>query len=100
MGIERWIGDNQTAEYPEPSETLIEFITPVTDTEALMQVCELDRAAFFVNGQLTDDADFESQFQARFLLIEGQWLWEDTIKLVFEELPEGGTPACFNESVS
>lgn len=83
--------------YPEESDIVIEFIAPVTDTEMLIQLCVLNRGEYYVNGELSDDRDIDSNFQARFVLVDGQWLWEQTIKLKFEYL-EGDQPTCMSAS--
>ena len=93
--VEDDIPNQKTFRYPEPTDTLIEFITLVTPTEALMQVCELTRSEYYIAGELVDDRDGDSQFQARFVLVDDVWLWEERIKLKFAPL-EGDTPTCMS----
>ena len=89
-----------TYRYPEPTDTLIEFIALVTPTEALMQVCELTRSEYYINGELVDERDGDSQFQARFVLEDdGVWRWEERIRLKFEPLV-GEVPTCMLASQS
>ncbi len=96
--IREWIEDGFTMSFPEESETVIEFLALVRDDEAIVDVCELDRGVIYENGEVWDDVDVDSNFQARFVLVGGQWLWEETIKVKFDELPEGGVPTCMGGS--
>lgn len=83
--------------YPEESETQVQFIVLVSPTEALVQVCEIDRGALYRAGVLSDDQDLESEFQARFVLEDEVWLWEQTQTTTFEPL-EGELPTCWESS--
>lgn len=95
--VSEWRAEGRFARYPEPSEALVETIVLVTPTEAIVQVCELDRGEFYRDGELSDDTSLDSQFQARFLLgDDGVWLWEDTIGVVLEPLSEGERPECLS----
>lgn len=93
------IADGEFFRYPEASGTLINSIVPVTNSEALLRVCELDRGEYYINGELDDDRDFDSEFQARFVLIDGEWLWEERIRVTFGPL-EGERPSCFENSAA
>ena len=83
--------------HPEDNDTQVQFIVLVSPTEALVQVCELDRAALFRGGVLSDDQDIDSEYQARFVLDDGLWLLEQTQTTTFEPL-QGDRPSCWEDS--
>ncbi len=98
--IVRWKDEGKTAEFPEASDTVIEFIALVTEQEALVNVCEHDRGVIRVNGEVWDDSNVDSNFQARFVLVGSEWRWTETIKIRSELLDEGEAPLCMSASAT
>lgn len=91
------VDDGEFFRYPEESETQVQFIVLVSPTEALVQVCELDRGELYRGGVLIDGQDLDAEYQVRFVLEDEKWLREQTQTMKFEPL-EGELPTCWESS--